>query len=115
MEPITDESINREVSKGKGYTLMFYKTGPNQSVSKEESGRIQMEHLRFLFGQKRAGLVLLAGPLTGAGDLRGLCILNTEDRDAAKATFAEDPAVQAGVFVTEFHQWFGIPGDGLPE
>jgi uncharacterized protein len=115
MEPITDESINREVSKGRRYTLMFYKSGPTQLLPEEEADRIQMGHLRFLFGQKQKGLVLLAGPLMGAGDLRGLSILNTEDLQAAKETFEADPAVRAGVLTTEFHSWFGIPGDGLPE
>jgi uncharacterized protein YciI len=55
------------------------------------------------------GKLLVAGPFTDGGDLRGMFIFKCS-MEEAKAMAAEDPAVKAGRLVLEFHPWFAARG-----
>jgi uncharacterized protein YciI len=117
MEPdvkITDEEIMKKIATGKGYCVFFYKAGPNRDLPEAEEDKLQMEHLRHLFRLKAEGKLLVNGPVTDDPVLKGVGIFNTVDKEEVKAWLDEDPKVKAGWLVYEIHQWFGIPGDGLP-
>ena len=43
-------------------------------------------------------------------DIRGIAVLAVADADAARAQFANDPFVKAGVMTTEVHPWMGPKG-----
>ena len=111
---ITDEDIMKSIATGKGYCVFFYKAGPKRDLPKAEEEKLQMEHLRHLFKLKKQGKLLINGPITDDPILKGVGIFNTVDKEEAKALLDEDPKVKNGWLIYEIHQWFGIPGDGLP-
>ena len=52
------------------------------------------------------GKLILAGPFTDDGDLRGLFVFRTGTLEEAKALAEQDPAVKAGRLRLEWHPWF---------
>jgi len=112
---ITDESIQKTTGKGKQYCLRLYKAGPRQDQPPAEADRIQMEHLRYLFQLRSEGKVVINGPIIDDPELRGMAIFNTTDKQEVKRLADGDPAVKAGRLVYEIYDWFGLPGDCLPE
>lgn len=111
--PVTPEFIQQEVARGRAYTLVLLKAGPNRSRTPEETAALQLAHLKYLFELRVAGSLVLNGPLTSDTPLRGIAIFNTDVAEARRLAEA-DPAVQAGSLVIEAHPWFGLPGDTLP-
>jgi len=57
-----------------------------------------------------AGKLLLAGPFSDDGKLRGMFVFQVGSLEAAKALTDGDPAVQAGRLVAEIHPWFSAKG-----
>src|SRR4030042_4426934 len=112
---ITDEFIQEKTASGKQYCLRLYKAGPNRNQPPEEADKIQLEHLRYLFQLKAEGKLLLNGPIIDDPELKGIAIFNTTDKEEVKRFADGDPAVKAGRFVYEIYEWFGLPGDCLPE
>ena len=91
----------------------------------EDAVRVQDAHLAHIHAMHAAGQLLAAGPASeadeGDGDdrtLRGVAIMLVE-LPTARALWAEDPAVRAGLFVPEFTEWtvpaaMMVAGTGLP-
>ena len=93
------------------YVVGFLKRGPNWTPhATEETKKIQEGHMANIRRMGATGKLLVAGPFTDGGDLRGMFIFKCS-MDEAKAMAAEDPAVKAGRLVLEFHPWFA--GKGL--
>lgn len=112
---ITDEFIMKSSEAGKQYCLRLYRKGPKRDQPPEEADRIQMEHLRYLFGLRAEGKIVINGPVIDESGLSGMAIFNTTDKEEVKRLSAEDPAVRAGRVVYEVYDWYGLPGDCLPE
>jgi uncharacterized protein YciI len=72
--------------------------------------RLQEEHLLNLQKLARDGKLVLAGPVTDSGDLRGLFVFRTESLEEARALTDNDPAVKAGRLRVELHPWYGPKG-----
>jgi predicted enzyme related to lactoylglutathione lyase/uncharacterized protein YciI len=111
--PELPASLQKEIARGRAYALVFLKAGPARGQSAEETARLQVAHLTYLFRLRAEGKLVINGPLTSDGELRGLSIYNTDVAEARRLAEA-DPAVQAGRLVVEAHPWFGLPGDSLP-
>jgi uncharacterized protein YciI len=92
---------------------VFLKTGGVPKPAGGAREALQLAHQRHLFTLKQEGLATLFGPFTEPGDLRGLVVFNTADRDLVRRRMAEDPYVLAGVMTFEAHPWFGLPGDRI--
>jgi uncharacterized protein YciI len=74
-----------------------------------------MEHLRYLFQLRAEGKLVINGPVLDDAELKGISIFNTTDKEEVRRLSDGDPAVKAGRLVYEIYEWFGIPGDRLPE
>lgn len=76
-------------------------------MPEEESRTVFAGHFGNMNRLAEERKLLVAGPF-GAGrhdlDLRGLFILDTAKPEEAQAWAGSDPAVQAGVFVLEYHR-----------
>jgi uncharacterized protein YciI len=61
-----------------------------------------------------AGDLVIAGPFTDDGDLRGVILFQTKTLEEAQTLAASDPAVKAGRLAVEIHPW-KVPSGLLPE
>lgn len=112
---ITDEFIQKTIASGKQYCVRLYKAGPNRSQSPIETKKIQMDHLRYLMQLRTEGKLLISGPVIDDPELKGIGIFRTSDIEEVKRLSDGDPAVKAGRLVYKIYNWYGQPGDCLPE
>jgi len=93
------------------YQLVLLKKGPTPPpASPAEQKAMQDEHLAKLADLNRQGISLVYGPILADADIRGIAVLTAENADAAKARFAADPFVKAGVMTPEVYGWMGPKG-----
>jgi uncharacterized protein YciI len=78
------------------------KWGPETSPALEQ---LMKEHLAHLRSMWLAGKLVVAGPLTDGGTIRGLLVFKVGSAEEARALEAEDPAVKAGRLAMEVHPW----------
>lgn len=89
------------------HTLVLLKTGPKPPATKEDSNRIFAGHFANMTRLAHEGSLLVAGPYGRErhdNALRGIFVLRTGDREAARRLAETDPGFQAGVFVMEYHE-----------
>ena len=94
-----------------GYFFVFLKRGEHAAdVPKEKLAEIQKGHMANITQLARDKKLVLAGPFTDDGDLRGIFILNVATLEEAKKLCNADPAVAAGRLQVEIHPWYGPKG-----
>jgi uncharacterized protein YciI len=76
----------------------------------EESKRIQAGHMAHLEASGKSGRLVIAGPLSDNGDIRGILVYKTKSIDEARAIAEADPAVKAGRLKVELHPWMVSKG-----
>jgi uncharacterized protein len=111
---VTDEYIQKEISRGKQYFFVLLKRGNTQALDSLATAQIQQKHLQHLFTLKQEGKLPIFGPFMEDGDLRGICIFNSADKSEVIKLVEEDPFVKSGRLIYEIHPWFSLPGDKLP-
>ena len=93
------------------YQLVLLKKGPTPPpAAAAEQKAMQAEHLARMAEQNRKGINVVYGPVLADADIRGLAVLAVASADDAKALFADDPFVKAGVMVPEVLGWMGPKG-----
>ena len=89
------------------YYVGFLYRGPKWTPEQTpETEALQKAHLANIQKMAEAGKLLVAGPFTDGGDLRGLYVFRVATMEEAQALAATDPAVKAGRLRLEFHPWF---------
>ncbi len=89
------------------YQVAFYRKGPAWTPSTTpEHQQIQQGHMAHIGKMADSGKLLVAGPFTDNGDLRGMLIFRVESPEEARALAEQDPAVKAGRLILEWHPWF---------
>lgn len=53
----------------------------------------------------QSGKMVIAGPFTDDGRIRGICVYEVSSSDEAKELAGRDPAVKAGRLVVDTHPW----------
>jgi uncharacterized protein YciI len=93
------------------YVLGLLRKGPNWGTgTKEESERIQEGHMANIRHMAETGRLIVAGPLTDNGDIRGIFIFRAKSPDEVRDMAEQDPAIKAGRLVLELHPWFAAEG-----
>ena len=93
------------------YIMGLLRRAPNwTAASTEETQRIQEGHMANIRKMAATGKLIVAGPFTDNGVLRGVLIFQNTSMDEAKAMADQDPAVKAGRLVVELHPWFAAAG-----
>ena len=110
---ITDEFMRRTLAKGKQYFFVIYIKGGGVDFSREEADKIQWDHLRYLFGLRAEGKLLLNGPVSDNPQFTGIGIFNSTDKKEVRRWMDEDPLIKIGKRSYELYPYFGIPGDRL--
>lgn len=93
----------------RSYVLAILKTGSNDAniTDKEKRKQLFAGHFSNMQRLAKEDKLVLAGPLGGEMERRGIFILNTPDIETAKTWTATDPTVQAGVFEIEYMKYYG--------
>jgi uncharacterized protein len=71
-----------------------------------ESRKLQEEHMANIRRMGEAGKLVIAGPFTDDGELRGLYVFRVASAEEARALVESDPAVKAGRLRFEIHPWY---------
>jgi uncharacterized protein YciI len=95
----------------KTYYLGLIRKGPAWTPGDTPEIRaLQEGHMANIRRLGAEGKLVLAGPFTDGGDLRGLFLFEVATQEEAKALCETDPAVKAGRLVVEVHPWLGPEG-----
>ncbi len=92
------------------YFMVFLKSGPNRSQSKEEADSLQTLHLQHLGRMYEEGYADISGPFGDEGEIRGVTIYNTPNLEMADSLANMDPMVKAGRLLIEIHPWWAAKG-----
>jgi len=96
------------------YVVGFLRKGPSWTgVETAETRKIQEGHMANIRRMAETGKLIVAGPFTDNGDIRGIFIFKTSMEDAKQLAEA-DPAIKAGRLVLELHPWFAAKGLNVP-
>jgi uncharacterized protein YciI len=112
-DEISWEDIAQEIARGKNYFLVLLLRTGKPRMDEAELDRLQAEHLRHLLGLRRAGKLVVNGPILDGGVLRGISIYDAATQEEVQGYVKDDPLIQAGYLAAEIHPWMGMPGDGL--
>jgi len=89
------------------YQVAFLKRGPAWTPGDSpEHQKLQEAHMAHIRRMAETGKLLVAGPFTDDGDLRGMFVFRASSLEEAKALAEQDPTVQAGRLILEWHPWF---------
>lgn len=89
------------------YYVGFLYRGPKWTPEQTpDTEALQKAHLANIQKLAQEGKLLVAGPFTDGGDLRGLYVFRVASMAEAQALAETDPAVKAGRLRLEFHPWF---------
>ena len=89
------------------YYVAFLHRGPKWTKEHTpELEKLQEAHLANIRSLGESGKLLLAGPFSDDGELRGMFVFRVASVEEARALCDTDPAVQAGRLKVELHPWF---------
>jgi len=93
------------------YYVAFLYRGPRWTPQETaETKKIQEEHMANIRRMAASGKLVLAGPFTDDGELRGIFVFQGVSREEAEQMAANDPAVKAGRLRIELHPWYAAKG-----
>jgi uncharacterized protein YciI len=93
------------------YVVGFFHKGPNWTAEQtDETRRMQEAHLANFQKLAEAGKLIVAGPFSDNGGLRGMLIFKLESVDEARTLMDADPTLKAGRLTLELHPWFAAAG-----
>lgn len=95
------------------YFIIFLKQGPNRDQVPEEAEKIQAEHLAYLGGLYKRGILNMNGPVGDGGEIAGISVYSTATLEEAVELAEADPAVKAGRLVVEAHPWWLAKGSSV--
>ena len=110
MDSITDDYMREMLSTTRPYTIVLLRKTPRRLESSAD--KIVWEHGRRNFELRRDGILRIVCPVSGKGDLTGVCIFST-DEEKTKKLMDRDPAIKAGILTYEVHPAVSFPHDSL--
>jgi uncharacterized protein YciI len=92
------------------YVAFLYRGAKWTAQVTAETKKIQEEHLANIQRMAESGKLVVAGPFTDDGELRGIFVFQGVTREEAEQLCANDPAVKAGRLRIELHPWYAAKG-----
>jgi len=97
----------KEENKMVQFHMAILKKGPQWDATKEaDRMTILKQHLANVIELLNSGKAVIAGPLGSETDLAGIFVLRAATAEEAKAMVDADPAVKAGLMLSEMHPWW---------
>lgn len=97
------------------YQVAFLKRGPKWTPkSTPETQKLQEAHMAHIGAMAKSGKLILAGPFSDGGELRGMFVFKASAEEA-KQLAEQDPTVKAGRLVLEWHPWYSPEGIGVKQ
>lgn len=90
-----------------GFLLKGALWTPDQTPEVE---KLQAAHLANIQRLAQEGKLILAGPFTDGGDLRGMFVFQVGSIEEARALAESDPMVKAGRLKLDLHPWYAAKG-----
>lgn len=91
----------------KKYVIAFLKRGPYRDRSKEEADALQVALLANISRMAEKGVLILARPFFGDGEMRDIYIFDVDSIEKSEALTNIDPAIRAGSLEMELKEWYG--------
>lgn len=91
----------------KAYVFAFLRVGKAKRPDAKTMEPLQAGHLKTINKLADEGRIVLAGPFTDGGEMRGIFIFNVKTVEEAKELVKADPLISAGYLDVEFHTWYG--------
>jgi uncharacterized protein YciI len=89
------------------YQLVLLERAPDAPELDEQTANIiQRQHLGHFARMRAAGLMTVAGPISGDDAIAGICIYRADTPERARRLAEDDPAVRAGRFVVRSMDWY---------
>lgn len=107
-----DEVLAKEVGADdygmRKYVIAFLYRGERvQEYTDEQRTEIQAGHMANINRLAKEGKMVMAGPLFGNEELRGLFFFAVESLEEAQKLTESDPAIKAGVLKMNLKEWYG--------
>lgn len=97
----------KEEHKMVQFQMAILKKGPKWDTTKEqERNAILKEHVGNVMSLLDTGKAVVAGPFNDRTDLAGIFVLRAASANEAKTWVEADPAVKAGLMISEMHPWW---------
>jgi uncharacterized protein YciI len=85
--------------------VLLERSADAPDLDDEASERLQRQHQGHFAKMRRAGLMTVAGPVSGDDTIAGICIYRADTPDRARQLAEDDPAVRAGRFTVRAMNW----------
>jgi uncharacterized protein YciI len=94
----------------KQYWLVLLFRGANKSEDKTAEAKIQEAHMNNIVRLHSEGKIIMAGPMGGKDDLRGIFIMDGKDSTEIANHINVDSAIVTGRLRFEIHPWWAAKG-----
>ena len=94
----------------KQYWLVLLYRGGTRSQDSITAAKIQQAHINNIERLAADGKIIMAGPMGGKGDLRGIFIMDGKDSTEIASHIKVDSAVVTGRLRFEIHPWWTAKG-----
>ena len=101
------KKLNADDYGMKKYVMALLKSGPNRSKDSITRVELQNAHMANIVEMAEQGVLVMAGPFFGDGEIRGIYVFNVETLDEAKKLTETDPLIKSGGLIMELHLWYG--------
>ncbi len=89
------------------FQMALLKKGPKwDATAKEKRGQILQQHFANVMSLLDTGKAAIAGPMADDTGLAGIFVFRASSAAEAAKWVDDDPAVKAGLFVSEMHPWW---------
>jgi uncharacterized protein YciI len=105
-----DQSHGKPIEMTTYYVGFLYRGPKWTPEDTPEVERLQEEHMANIRRMADSGKLLLAGPFSDGGNLRGMFVFQVDSMEEAKALADAHPAVKAGRLTVEMHPWYSAKG-----
>lgn len=106
-DPALAEKLGADDIGMRQYVMCFLKTGPTKVDDAGKRAELMKGHFGMINRLAGEGKLILAGPFTDGGDLRGIYLFDVKTVEDAKRLTETDPSIKEGYFRVEFVKWYG--------